>query len=165
MVQHRVAPTMSLWKLSQIFGYGAQDLLYLPAQPRDVEDVFQEVFLKLCRQNRFRKRGTPKSVDMQGYNQQVQGPLQELLEKNVESIEGMQIPAEDNDESEVMLAVLSLPSKLKEVVYLYYYEGYSAGEIAKLLNQKENTVYSHLHRARKLLKSKLEGEIEYGYSV
>ena len=65
-------------------------------------------------------------------------------------------------ESEVMHAVLSLPSKYKDVIYLFYYEDYTANEIAKLLNQKINTVYSNLHRARNLLKHKLGGS-EYEY--
>jgi len=139
--------------------------IYLRSR-EDVEDVFQEVFLKLLlTKTVFESEEHQKAWICRVTINKCKDLCKSFWRKNVESSEEMQIPAEDNDESEVMLAVLSLPNKLKEVVYLYYYEGYSAGEIAKLLNQKENTVYSHLHRARKLLKSKLEGEIEYGYSV
>lgn len=43
-------------------------------------------------------------------------------------------------------------------VYLFYYEGYSAGEIAKIMHRKENTVYTWLNRARKALKEQLGGD-------
>jgi len=56
-----------------------------------------------------------------------------------------------------MNAVLSLPPKYKDVVYLFYYEDYTVPEMAKLLGIKENTIYSNLHRARELLKKELGG--------
>ncbi|MPM86860.1 hypothetical protein SDC9_133952 [bioreactor metagenome] len=65
------------------------------------------------------------------------------------------LPFEDPTESEVMRAVLDLPAKYKDAIYLYYYEGYSADEIARFLHQSSNTVYSKLHRARAMLKQKL----------
>ena len=50
--------------------------------------------------------------------------------------------------------------KYKTVVYLYYYEGYSTVEIAKMLGKKDSTIRSQLHTARKLLKMEMEGEIK-----
>ncbi len=50
----------------------------------------------------------------------------------------------------------SLPSKYRTVLYLYYYEGYSVKEVAKLLSLSENTVSSQLRRARKKLRLLLE---------
>lgn len=55
--------------------------------------------------------------------------------------------------------VLALPSKYKTTVYMYYYEGYSTVEIAKILNKNESTVRSYLHTGRKLLKMEMEGEL------
>lgn len=62
------------------------------------------------------------------------------------------------EQSEVLEAVLSLPAKYKDAIYLHYYEGYSASEIAGLMNSKENTVYSLLSRGRAILKEKLGGD-------
>jgi len=63
-----------------------------------------------------------------------------------------------------MAAVISLPPKYKDVIYLFYYEDYTVPQMAKLLHQKENTIYSNLHRARKLLKQELGGsDYEYTY--
>ena len=64
------------------------------------------------------------------------------------------------DHTDLIEAVLSLPEKYKDVIYLYYYEGYSAAEISSILNKKVNTVYTLLTRARQLLKNKLEGVID-----
>lgn len=57
-----------------------------------------------------------------------------------------------------MKYILSLPPKYKDVIYLFYYEGYSAVEIAEIMHKKENTVYTWLDRARKALKKQLGGE-------
>ena len=59
-------------------------------------------------------------------------------------------------DNEVLQAVLSLPARLKTVVYLYYYEGYQTAEIAKLLGRPDSTVRNQLWDARKLLKEDLE---------
>jgi len=56
--------------------------------------------------------------------------------------------------------VLALPAKYKSVIYLYYYEGYSTVEIAKILKKSQSTVRGYLHTARKLLKMEMEGDYE-----
>ena len=57
----------------------------------------------------------------------------------------------------VLHAVLDLPEKYREVVVLYYYQGLSSTEAAKALRIPQTTVLTRLHRARKLLESKLKG--------
>ena len=54
--------------------------------------------------------------------------------------------------------MLALPERYKLVIYLHYYEGYTAKEIGKLLNKKENTIYSLLSRGREQLKLELGGD-------
>lgn len=54
--------------------------------------------------------------------------------------------------------VMALPSRIKTAVYLYYYEGYSTVEIAKILGKNESTVRGYLHTGRKLLKMEMEGD-------
>lgn len=63
----------------------------------------------------------------------------------------------DNDTSEVYEAVMALPEKYRIVIHLFYYEDYSIKEIAHIIGIKENTVKSQLSRARKMLKSDIEG--------
>jgi len=56
--------------------------------------------------------------------------------------------------------VLALPPKYKTPIYLYYYEGYSTVEIARILKKKESTVRSWLHKGRNLLRMEMEGDLE-----
>ena len=51
-----------------------------------------------------------------------------------------------------------LLKKYRDVVYLHYYESYTAPEIAKLLGKNVNTVYTLLTRAKQLLREKLGGD-------
>lgn len=55
-------------------------------------------------------------------------------------------------------AVLRLPAKYKDVVYLHYYEGYKTDEIASLLGEKPSTVRNRLRDARALLREALGGD-------
>ena len=70
--------------------------------------------------------------------------------------EAASIPPE---QCEVLDAVLALPAKYRDVIYLHYYEGYSAAEIGGILRKKENTIYSLLSRGRAMLKEALGGEL------
>ena len=62
--------------------------------------------------------------------------------------------------TDVLEAVLTLPQKYRDVVYLHYYEGYPVPEIGQLLGKNVNTIYIYmlLTRARKLLREKLGGD-------
>jgi len=59
---------------------------------------------------------------------------------------------------ETLNAVLALPTKYKEVIYLYYYEGYSTDEIAAMLKRKSSTVRNQLRDARARLRDTLGGD-------
>ena len=61
------------------------------------------------------------------------------------------------DHRDVLEAVLALPDKYRNVVYLRFYEGYTAPEIASLIGKNPNTVYTLLARSKKLLRKKLGG--------
>lgn len=63
-------------------------------------------------------------------------------------------------ESAVLDAVARLPFKYRQVVYLYYVEGYSSAELARLLHMPQNTVLSRLARARARLAEILKGEFD-----
>lgn len=65
---------------------------------------------------------------------------------------------EMEEESEVWHAVMNLPAKYRSVIHLYYYEGYSAAEVARLTGSSETAVQTQLYRARGLLKKALGEE-------
>ena len=59
---------------------------------------------------------------------------------------------------EVREAVFALPIKYRIVIYLYYFEGYSAKEIAKMLGKTQNAVSLSLSRGRRKLREMLEND-------
>ncbi len=62
---------------------------------------------------------------------------------------------------DVLKAVMELPEKQRIVIHLFYYEGYKAREIAKLLDMKEGSIRVQLHRGRRMLREKLQEEWDY----
>lgn len=64
---------------------------------------------------------------------------------------------EREDLSFVWDAVRALPVHYREVIHLFYHEGYSTAQIAKILNRRESTVRSHLRRGRDKLRELLKG--------
>ena len=59
---------------------------------------------------------------------------------------------------ETLKAVMELPDRYKDVIYLCYYEGYTTKEVADMLKKPHSTIRNHLHEARILLKGVLENE-------
>ena len=66
--------------------------------------------------------------------------------------------------NDVLEAVYQLPTKYKEIIYLYYYEEYSVKEIAQLLQKKEVTVKSLLKRGREKLGGLLKEDYGHAYN-
>lgn len=68
---------------------------------------------------------------------------------------------EREDLSFVWEAVKNLPDKYREVIHLYYYEGYPTAEIARILKRNESTVRSDLRRGRERLKEQLKEAYDF----
>jgi len=137
--------------------------IYLRNSP-DIDDVFQEVFLKLLQKNLpFESEDHEKAWLIRVTINQCKDVVKGFWWKNINLVENVELPLKDSAENELLQVVLSLPQKYKDVIYLYYYEEYTVPQMAKLLKRNENTIYSNLHRAKGLLKQKLEGK-EHEYS-
>lgn len=127
----------------------------------DTEDIFQTVFLKyMLHKGVFFDSEHEKSWIIRVTINACKDFLKSFYNKNTVSLDNAYYIEDSSysEESDVLGAVLSLPEKYKNVVYLHYYEGYTAPEISKITGKKENTVYTLLSRARSLLKEKLGGE-------
>lgn len=72
---------------------------------------------------------------------------------------------EREDLSFVWEAVKDLPVRDREVIHLFYYEGFSTGEIARILGQKEATIRSRLMRGREKLKRVLKEAYDFEAGV
>ena len=122
----------------------------------DTEDMVQETFVKLIlSEKRFKTRAHEKAWLIVTASNTCKDALKSWRRK-VENIEDYP-SLEDKDthfggENDMLQGILSLPDKYKEVVYLYYYEGYDTFEIAKMLHCSGSTVRNRLSRARKLLR-------------
>jgi RNA polymerase sigma-70 factor (ECF subfamily) len=57
---------------------------------------------------------------------------------------------------ELRTLVRSLPEGMRAVVLLHYYADFPIRDVAALLNRKEGTVKSDLHRAQVRLREQLE---------
>jgi len=131
----------------------------------DVDDVFQEVFLKLLlKEAPFENEEHEKAWVIRVTINMCKDTLKSFWHRNTDSIGEMELPFEDKAESDLLQTVLSLPDKYKGVIYLFYYEGYTVPEMTKMLQKKESTIYSLLHRARVLIKQNLgSDEIDYSF--
>ena len=67
------------------------------------------------------------------------------------------VPFEEKDDS-LLQAILQLPGREREALMLYYYQDLTMAEVSQTLNVPLSTVGSRLNRARKRLKTMLEGE-------
>lgn len=73
-----------------------------------------------------------------------------------------EIAADEKDDlSFVWEAVKQLPQTQSEVIHLFYQEGYSTAEIAKLLSRRESTVRSDLKRGREKLRMILKEAYDF----
>lgn len=76
--------------------------------------------------------------------------------RQADQLEETLVTQEREDLSYVWEAVKALPVPYREAIHLFYYEGYSTAQIARILDQKESTVRSRLKRGREKLKPLLE---------
>ncbi|KIQ94690.1 RNA polymerase sigma factor sigV [Anoxybacillus thermarum] len=129
----------------------------------DAEDVFQDVFIKLYEHmDRIQSEEHMKAWLIRVTVNVCKNKLKWFAYRNMDVYEEWAHFSTDYDDHfEVMSAVTSLPTKYREVVHLFYYEGYQTKEIAELLKKRESTVRSLLARAREMLKNKLKGEYDF----
>ena len=124
------------------------------------EDVYQEVFFRLARnmpefESEEHKKAWLIRVTINCSKNILNSSF---LKHRAELDENLKF--ETQERHDIYYAVLKLPIKYRTVIHLYYYEDYSIKEISKILNENENTVKSHLARARKKLEEDIKGGIE-----
>lgn len=146
----------------EIYGDMVRRLCVLHLKNRqDTEDVFQTVFLKyLLHDAPFASKEHEKAWLVRVTVNACRDVLRSFFRKSSVSLELAEELSAEEEDREVLRAVLELPPKYKDAVYLYYYEGYSAAEIGKILQKKENTVYIWLARGREILRQRLGGDWE-----
>lgn len=123
----------------------------------DAEDVLQEVFLTLYKK-------TPQfSVDDDGLKawliRVTINKSKDFLRANKRRrafMQNYQPTTQTNPYDEVFEALDKLSELDRNAIYLHYYEGYTAKEIAQILGGNERAITKRIERARKKLKVFLE---------
>lgn len=127
----------------------------------DTEDICQTVFLKYAMNDKvFDSEAHEKAWIIRVTINACKDLLKSFFRKHTVSLDAYveQGGVVDAAHSEVLEAVLDLPEKYRRVIYLHYYEGYPAADIAEILRINVNTVYTQLTRAKTLLRDELGGE-------
>lgn len=119
----------------------------------DAEDILQDTLIRYLRkapvfENEDHEKAWLLRVAINTCKNQLKYNKRRM---SMELDEGL-IAEENNELLFVWDAVNDLSVKYREVVHLFYHEGYSTAQIGELLDKKEATVRSLLHRARKILK-------------
>ena len=126
--------------------------------PADAEDAVQDVFLRvLTHAPRFRDREHEKAWLLRSALNRA-SDLRRRRRDDAPLDEVQDAAAESPDYGPLLSAVRSLPEVYSAVIHLYYYEGYSIKEIARLLALPVPTVGTRLSRGREHLRSLLKEE-------
>ena len=169
MNQQECAAGSEALSFDQLYERYATDVLrvayYYLGNRDQAEDVTQDVFVRLIAAQPVLEPGREKAwllkVALNRCRDLWRGGW---FRKMVLGHPGFELfPAPDEigsvaDECALAEAVNRLRPEFKEVVLLFYYQGYSVSEIAEMLEIAEGTVSSRLSRARGKLYSELKGE-------
>ena len=125
--------------------------------PAAAEDALQEVFLK--RLYRAPVFDSPEHEKRWLYRVALNQCRDELRRKRRTEVplEEAALLAMPEAERELVAQVAALPEKLRTVIHLHYYEGYTVEELAALLGVSVGAVKMRLLRGREALRREMEG--------
>lgn len=133
----------------------------MTANAADAEELVQEAFLRLFSHSPvFESPEHEKAWLIRVTTNLCKNHLASAWKRRVEPAEQMELFGVEEPQRELLLLVLNLAPKYKEVVLLYYYQGYSVQQIASILKVGESAVKMRLQRARRQLKLDYDGEKE-----
>lgn len=134
------------------------------------EEMAQEAFLRIYRGlSGWRRRGRFSTWLFAVAHNHYRSALRRHVPEGVELAEAPADLAAGDMRTEmdteltsrtVRQAVASLPRKYRDVIVLYYFQDKDLAETARIARLREGTVKARLFRARRLLKSKIEGLVE-----
>ena len=133
---------------------------------QDAQDVCQTVFVKLLTEPReFDSAEHERAYVLRMAANACKDLLKSPWRKRTCGLETvLEVPAPEAGDGSVLAAVNELPANYRTVIYLFYYEGYQAAEIGKILGVPTATVHTRLARGRARLKDILGG-MDYERSV
>ena len=128
----------------------------------DSEDVLQETLIRYIRSApRFENDKHAKAWLMRAAANLSKNRIGSNRIRQADELNDELAAEEREDLSFVWQAVKELPTKQREVVHLFYQEGYSTAEIAGILRRNESTVRSDLKRGREALRAVLKEAYDF----
>ena len=148
-------------RLVEQYSPSLQRLACTRLSPADAEDAVQEVFLKLVTARPVFQGPEHEKAWLIRATLHRASDIRRRADRRAVSLEetGTQIPAREDNVPTLLSAVQALPEAYSAVIHLYYYEGYSIKEIAKLLRLPASTVGTRLARGRERLRRMLKEEM------
>lgn len=118
------------------------------------QDISQDVFMAMLKKMPFEDEVHLKAWLIRVTINKCKDYLKSSRRKNLpldENIQSHSYTHEDGIEE-----IMQLPPLDRNIIYLYYYEGYSVKEIAKIVGKSSNAINIRLTRARESLKNLIE---------
>lgn len=171
MDQEEAVRTGGPLSFDELYRLYATDVLrfsyYYLGDRQQAEDVMQDVFVRLIINQPALEEGREKAwllkVAMNRCRDLWRGGWYRRMVLGHPAFELFPAPDEVGslaDRQTLLEAVHRLRPEFREVVLLFYYQGYSVAEISEMMNVAEGTVSSRLSRARKKLEEEMKGDGE-----
>ncbi len=128
----------------------------------DAEDILQDTLIQFLKSAPdFENDGHEKAWLLTVASNLSKNKLRYLQIRQTDELSEELVSEEKEDLKYVWEAVKKLPVKNREVIHLFYQEGYSTKEIADILKRREATVRSDLKRGREKLKKILKEAYDF----
>lgn len=128
----------------------------LLGNPHDVQDALQEVLLRYMEKAPdFQSPNHEKAWLLRVTSNCCKDCLRFRMRHACIDLESLRELLPAPNKRQLAQELYALPAKYKTVLILFYFEGYSAKEIAQIVGLSENAVKKRLQRAREALKKEL----------
>ena len=154
------------------FGDMVYRLAFINVKEEEAKDIYQDVWMRLLQQEKeyIKSQEHLKAWLIQTTINRCRDYWRSSWVQRIsrdraweETVSGS-IGFREQEHGYVTECVRRLPERYKNVIHLYYFEGYTQTEIARILNESENTIASRMVRGRKRLRKMLEEEgLDYGF--
>ena len=146
-------------EIARLYDVYAQDVFRLALSylynSQDAEDVCHSVFLTLVEKDITLYPGSEKAWLLKCAANACKDHLRSFWKQNREELQENMVLVDDRDK-DLWAVVGTLPPKYRAVLHLYYYEGYSQEEIARILGITRTAVQTRMQRARQALEKELK---------
>ena len=128
----------------------------------DAEDILQDTLIQFLRHHpSFENESHEKAWLLTVASNLSKNKINYNKVRSADELSEELVSQEKEDLNFVWEAVKQLPENNREVIHLFYQEGYSTKEIAGILKRRESTVRSDLKRGRERLKKILKEAYDF----